>query len=1319
MFKNINRKVLIIGILIMVFNPILIVNFLNLSSKKTVNNVSEDNVLKAADIAGTDLYAERINAFVAGNKSIIKQSLFTNDTNILPHFDLRDPAFYQCNLLFSASNGITPNIFPRVLNENGFSYQYEMCFNGFSGFLYYDEKLDEDDAKIRANRALEIIRRKFAIDLILINVSEPNFFPFIGHYPDWKIFLHELTTNLPMDGYWKALDINRLTSEEYLVNHHISSTFFLLNSLDFFEKDLFESINQVDFNLDSLDLSFIYSLEIENLFEQFTNIDFETIFGNLSQFIGDNQTISQEDVEEFSEFFDIFSLSNKSHYTSIMIQYEGVEEAIQKVSNNQYRFNLWNALNYSGEPLRPSEKIFIALAGAFMSEIDITILCSDIIDTTPEYFDLYDFLLEQIELILFYAGVDFDIDTVRDYTFELFWVDKGGIKQNYIKPVNLDDPTDFINFLPILGVQGLPSIPTGIFDPIQEFIVTYLINTSEPNIMIRKELVNENASFGVYKDFSFNITAKNIGNETCWGVPTQFPLDLDDFLSIIILPLIALDILDVDDFKDDLWQSVEDLYPNQYDSLEDFFNCEEDPRIFYFDTLGLGLIDTYYPNINNVSNLWPYNENADAVLADTFTTNQIYNILDLEESQELFTNEYSIWNAENWRLEPGEKISYIYSNFSIDAYDSYTEFYKYNFTIKESIPKLPVIISGFSIMGTNPYMALTNDEESWVIEAEEKYLDQYDLELVFLFQNHTNIDFTNKSLDSISISINYTGPFDVIELEVFNYSVEEYQNINPYLTSRDNNTSTFSFTNVNGDLNWIFDPYAPNNYTIIIRIKGTDSNVFNVSINDFNIHFLYRDINEYKGQSSRIIYSSTSGKIQYVRRSNSISLSTHNMSSIIAFSQLSNYNLRVGDLNTYTLHFQNIGTNIAQAVNISILIPGIIQDNNNFTIKDNYLTYFLPELAPLEEKEISFTFYVPNSESIFSTVIIYKDSQLIANLNNSELNAKPNEVYLSALVDYYDYFPFVHALEIYLNSSNLAPSIGGLFNLSLNLKNVGPSNFSIEEINFTLGDQFGDLIYASPNHSLSLKNIEFNNIRTINFTLKKNDWKGYYYPSIAYLDNKDNRIFQILSSTPIVLGNISFLISKSVSQNQIEVGEIITVNVTIVNTGTICVKNVTLSDIISFNQIEFTLIEGNLIKMIEQLEANETISISYKIKAKTQSLVTLKPASIEYYFLSKSKEISNQIMVKIIIPTRIQLYFTFIPSLVSLLILIYFIWRTRKYRTRKYEIQRSEMVLFKKGPRESILKIENTLKEQLAKLDQEKNKIPKVTDNTTNNGGGE
>ncbi len=131
----------------------------------------QEKLLKISDIAGTDLYAEKINALVAGNKSVIKQSLFTNDTSILPKFDTRDPAFYKCNVLFSASNGITPELFPRVLNEDPYSKQYEMSFNSFSGFLYYDEEMSEEDVLFRASRALDIIKNKFEIDLIMINSS--------------------------------------------------------------------------------------------------------------------------------------------------------------------------------------------------------------------------------------------------------------------------------------------------------------------------------------------------------------------------------------------------------------------------------------------------------------------------------------------------------------------------------------------------------------------------------------------------------------------------------------------------------------------------------------------------------------------------------------------------------------------------------------------------------------------------------------------------------------------------------------------------------------------------------------------------------------------------------------------------------------------------------------------------------------------------------------------------------------------------------------------------------------------------------------------
>jgi len=304
-------------------------------------NTAEKYLMHSSDIAGTDLYAESINAFVAGNKSLIKQSLFTNDTSILPHFDTRDPAFYKCNVLFSASNGITPEIFPRIFNEDSYSKQYGMTFNRFSGFLYYDEEMNEDDVQLRADRALEIIKRKFDLDLIMINESNPFFFPFVGYYPNWDLFFYEITNNLPMDGYWKALDIERLISEDYIENQHLSSTFLLVNSLDLLDLDITESIDQVNFNFDSLDLEYLETFEVDNIFEQFTNIlvEIPSLFGGISNFTDSNQT-TQADFEEFGEAFTTLNLSNESNYVSLTVQYEGLNAGIKNLGENEFTFRV-------------------------------------------------------------------------------------------------------------------------------------------------------------------------------------------------------------------------------------------------------------------------------------------------------------------------------------------------------------------------------------------------------------------------------------------------------------------------------------------------------------------------------------------------------------------------------------------------------------------------------------------------------------------------------------------------------------------------------------------------------------------------------------------------------------------------------------------------------------------------------------------------------------------------------------------------------------------------------------------------------------------
>ena len=1286
-------KSLKIGIFFIIFICLSIplsINFDNPINNESQSEVKEDiEELKLSDIAGTDLYSENINVYVAGNGSVVRQSLFTNDTSILSQFDTRDPAFYKCNVLISVSNGITPAIFPRLLTEDGFGLQYEMSFNGFSGFLYYDEDLSETEANIRAERALEIIRRKFQIDLVLVNVSEPNYFPFIGHVPDWNVYINEITLNLPKDGYWNALDIDRITSKEYNQNYHLSSTYFLVNSLDILDKDIYDLTNQVNFNLDSLDLSYLDTLELENTFEAFSGLN-------------DTQDTNQTGFEDFSNLFGGLSLSNESHYTSLMIQYEGVESAVQKIGDNEYSFNLWDAMGYEGIELRPSDKIFIALTGAFLSNIDVSILCSDIIDSTPNYFELYEFLLEQIGLLLYYADVDIDLQALQDYSFDLLWVDFGGIKRSYVSPINLNDSLDFINFLPQLGFQGISGIMTGLFNPISNFIIDYNISNSEPNLMITKDLVNGNASYGTYNNYDFNITVENVGNETAWGVPTLFPLELEDIFTLIGGPLSG-------ELMDAIWDVVRVEYPGQYDSLEDFFNFDEKPRIFYLDSLGSGLVDTYFPDLNNLSNYYPYNEKMDTVI-DIISIGypQLINALSIlgitsEDLKEIFVNEYSIWNDDNWILEPGERISYIYSNFSIEQFDTFTPFYNYSFIIDDSFPQLPAVISGSSLDGTDPSMAIILDNASWNITSEEKFVDHHEIEVQFLFQNTTYINYHNKSLERVSILINLTDQLNSLTLEIFNFSNGQFEDISPYFESQENSTTRYSFIKNKASLEWLFDSPSRINHTIVFRLVGSESGPFNISLNYLEVELSYRDINHYDASRSRVIYSTSSGEVQYVRHSNSISLSTYDMASIIIFSELTKYSTEIGEVNTYTLNFKNVGSQTAYNLNISMLLPGIMNDYINFTLFENHLYFYLDELAPLEQRTIQMEFYTPNTGTINSLQLNYDNTEKIENLESYTITTRTNEVFYTARIDYENTKPFLNTIQFLYNPAIENPIIDEFFNISIDVQNNSPSRLNISNLLINLQDNYGALRIIQ-NDLYNITNIQYGEVFSYNITLKKLDWNGYYYPPVNYLDSHDSRLLQISQSTPAILGNINLTIIKEIDQIQVEIGDILEVTLIVVNTGNICIKGLSLSDDTSFTRIEFALVEGKLINEIDLINPGENKTFTYKIKAISQSLVKLNPSSIQLYYLHQVKISSNIVDVKIIIPVQTQNLFIIIPTVLALLIVAIYLYQSRRYNVKKYEISRNENFLFRIKGVDAILRVERTLKDYLLEISKDKRK---------------
>jgi len=1032
------------------------------------------------------------------------------------------------------------------------------------------------------------------------------------------------------------------------------------------------------------------NLELENIFEVFSGLN-------------DTQDTNQTGFEGFSELFGGLSLSNESHYTSLMIQYEGVESAVQKIGDTEYSFNLWDAMGYDGIELKPSDKIFIALVGAFMSNIDVSILCSDIIDSTPNYFELYEFLLEQIGLLLYYADVDIDLQTLQDYSFDLLWVDFGGIKRSYVSPINLNDSLDYINFLPQLGFQGISGIMTGLFNPISNFIIDYNISNSEPNLMITKDLVNGNASYGAYNDYDFNITVENVGNETVWGVPTLFPLELEEIFTLIGGPLSG-------ELMDAIWDVVRVEYLGQYDSLEDFFNFDENPRIFYLDSLGSGLVDTYFPNMNNLSNYYPYNDKMDNVI-DIISIGypQLISALSIlgvtsEDLKEIFNNEYSIWNDDNWILEPGDRISYIYSNFSIEEFDTFTPFYNYSFIIDDSFPQLPAVISGSSLGGTDPNMAINLDNQSWNITSEEKFVDHHEIEVQFLFQNTTHINYLNKSLDQVSILINLTDQQNSLILEIFNFSSGQFENMSSYFESQENDTTRYSFKkNDVTSLDWLFDSPSQINHTIVFRLIGSESSSFNISLNYLEVELSYRDINHYDALRSRVIYSTISGEVQYVRFSNSISLSTYDMASIIIFAELSKYNTKAGEVNTYTLNFKNVGSQIAYDLNISLLIPGIMNDYINFTLHENHLYFYLDELAPLEQRTIQMEFYTPNSGTINSLQLDYNNTEIIKNLESYTITTHTNEVFYTARIDYENTKPFLNTIQFLYNPAIENPIIDEFFNISIGVQNNSPSRLNISNLLINLHDNYGALrIIQNEIHNIT--NIQYGQEFSYNITLKKLDWNGYYYPPINYLDTHNSRLLQISQSTPAILGNINLTITKKIDRHQTEIGGILKVTLIVVNTGNICIKGLSLSDDTSFTRIEFALVEGKLINEIDLINPGENKTFTYKIKAMSQSLVKLNPSNIQLYYLHQIKISSNIVDVKIIIPIQTQNLFILIPTVLALLIVAIYLYQSRRYNVNKYEISRNENFLFRIKGVDAILRVERTLKDYLLEISKDERK---------------
>lgn len=1285
-WRKLNRKTTLTLIMIFIlnvpylFNYIASVNFQNYSYQ---NLKTMTEVPNASIVSGSEVYAEQISAYVAGSTSIIRQSYITNDSNMFKNFDYKDPGFTDCSVLIASSNGITPNLFPQPMGSSIFSSENFFTRQPFFGFLYYNTTNTKSNTTIigRANRALNVIRETFKIDLIMLNNSGfTNWYPFIGYYPDWNNILTIMTYNTPKDGYWGALDIDRLKSSNYLNNNHISTFILMLTSMELIKEGLSLSEQYFGFDLTEFSFSFMQETSINN------------VLGGLLGLLG----VGSPSLSSFGTL-DINSFINGGSYVlATVLQYEGHPNGIIKQGNN-YEFDLSKAMNYNfsvNGSLKPSNKIFNGLIGALLTEIDISVYNGEITSWSPETLYISDYLKDTINTLAFLSGQNIDISLIQNYSFGTYWnkIDcVNNIYTNIKDYVNPDNPINFIWTL--LRNGGINSIPTGLINPIDTIIINYNINYSEPSLSIKKDFVINSLETG---DYYLNISIFNQGNTTAWG--KDIFGDSIDLTSFIPIP-IGVDFI------------VQLLHPEM--TVEEYLGIDENPRFFLIDSFGSGLYDTIIPNVFNLSALGISIDPITLITGDlsSLMSNlgdiNIFNLLNFEmlslyspmlvddiitlglfgatESDrpfytQLFANPDSIFNKDNWKIEPGETYSYQINGLSLLPYYSFNSIYTMNFSINGNLE--PYISIGSTVPTTNIVNAQISDGVQWNVTSSQIGDNNY-IQVYFTFKNDSLIDLVNNTIDRIDFNIQYLSNLiltkDNITIEFYNHSAGEFQQIPSNSFSLSNQSIVFSALSK-------FEDYLNQNenYTSLFKINLITSTEQNIGFDCINLTLSTKLFNLIPQNPAYILYQAYYGQNGYILQSNNIVLPTRKYPILESYAQLTKYNSYPGESNKYLLSVYNIGDESALSVNISVPIPGKIKDKGNFdTIIDNKIELNNTLISPSGKIDLWFDFYTPNSLCLPEAEIKYT-SDKFQQIFNLSVNCFSNELILSAPIDYSQdgKIPFIDMVQISyqtnyssaMYSGGDAPQLGDLIQLNITFSNPNVTPIDYFEIVFQKYIMGFEII--NPQEVYSISNLIKGFNQKITVILNKTAKTSYYYPGLCHLNSSQDKSLRYTICQPLIFGYGNILLQKTWSDLDGVHNSLIYVTINITNTGNIVFQNLTISDIMGFPKEGFSLYEGSLSKFISEIEPGQSIIFQYILRVNQQGLYNIKPSEVKFYYLYPEISESNSFIVKVRNTWINNALWILIPSLVSIgLTLFLYRWKHR-YDRESAEFERREELMF-------------------------------------------
>ncbi|NMC08011.1 MAG: hypothetical protein GYA24_22585, partial [Candidatus Lokiarchaeota archaeon] len=1042
-------------------------------------------------VTGTELYAEQVQFYLAGQNCLVRQSAITEDPYIIDHVSFDDIAFKNASVVVLASNGIYPARYIDVHVPFNELVTFQMAVNGIVVYLSYNNSVtDMTKVNARAQRAIKILQDALGVELFEQVDASTRTFTLYGVAPAWPAAVRAITNQLPRDGYFKYLDVAQLGSTAYTGSKHLSLGF--------------ASIDPYGGSLSGFDVG--------GLGDLLGLLDFNAT--EITNFLGLNFT---------GEVPSLFTKRN----TLLFIQYEGATGGVTYSSSTQaFTFNAKAALGMpSSAQFKPSASVWNSMfnlnpVGILGTMIDVNVITGNVTSWNlgVDRLTIDDTILDTIYMAAGLGGsMGIDIVSIltalefviRNVFFITSWEKTGALSKLYTN-INLTragyedlldqaglspDLLDFLldevmldtSPLALIGFRGLPYVPAGLLKVIPNVVVTYKIPSSnQPSIIATLDTDLSIKPFDDTINLKLNVT--NIGTSRAWGTRVGHGnADLDELVGIGVF---------------------------------NFGRINYEVRGFFIPArASSNPLDVFYGIENLLLDISSYSNKNDPIFSLGWTIYQALlaadaagpsnrpgrndGYMDLHEAGLLGTTDpYNYF-------EPGQSLIIDLSDASLTGL--YTTFEGENSTFTTAS-----IVAGTQVPPStvnNQTNARVADGTYWELVTAGAGIN-HAIKVNFTFANVTS-NITRQQI--AALEFRYVGRNNIsiwsggnASFQIWNYNLNNWVPINNLTRSPVSINQTSILTSLDtfriyqGDKDVLNNTielsdymHGPNNEVKIQLHLGNNAST-RILIDSFQMDYLQRNHTLLLVPAQAFAYTEKASITTRQATSNSLYLGSQNASALVVKQRFSGNLITSTPGNSATLlvTLQNKGTRLATSIDVSVPLPGIISNAGSFAVNGDYLNATIASIAAGGSSTLSCTFLIPNSERVPGVLVSYDNETSI--VTGDDFFIRGNDWYVDAPVDYRTWASRPYLVELNATMSHVNPSV---------VPGLGESfgvNYSLETARVpALVGSIATSLPVTSYFSISGPNpvninLDGQGRGSTTRTYTKNSYKGYLVPSYHF-----------------------------------------------------------------------------------------------------------------------------------------------------------------------------------------------------------------------------